>query len=241
MAFDCLVFCDELESLQVLCKALDEAEINRDICTDPAEATQLLNGRKYEAVVVDYDGIDAEGEFLRSVRQAGSNRTASVFALIAAQSRATAAFRKGANFALLKPLAPDAVARSLRAAHGLMLQERRRWFRHPVDMVVEMKPKRGGSLHCFSRNVSEGGMGLRLVKGAASGQEYEIRFRIPADHDWIEGKCEVKWLDKSGNAGLKFLDIPAADYKRLKSWLHHHFEKMPPSLIINSVKQAKRA
>jgi CheY-like chemotaxis protein len=241
MAFDCLVLCDELESLKVLCKALDEAEINRDICTEFEEASQLLNHRKYEAVVVDCDGMEQGAKFLRSVRRAPSNKQASVFALIAAESNAPTTFQKGANFALLKPLSLDVVSRSLRAAHSLMLQERRRWFRHPVELVVELKRHRVGTVHCVSRNLSEGGMGLRSANGISIGQEFEIRFRIPGDQNGIEGKCEVRWMDQNGNAGVRFLYLAQADYKRLKEWLQEQFEKTPPSLFINSVKKLRPA
>jgi CheY-like chemotaxis protein len=240
MAFDCLVLCDELESLKVLCKALDEAEINRDICTDLDEATQLLNGRKYEAVIVDCAGIEQGSKFLRMIRRAPSNKQASVFALVAAESTAPDSFQKGANFALLKPLSLDALSRSLRAAHSLMLQERRRWFRHPVELVVELKRHRAATVHCVSRNVSEGGMGLRSANGIAVGQEFEIHFRIPGDQNWTEGKCEVRWLDQTGNAGVRFLHLPQADHKRLKDWLQEQFEKTPPSLLINAVKKLRR-
>ena len=240
MAFDCLVLCDELESLKVLCKAMDDAEINRDICTEFEEAVELLNRRKYEAVVVDCASIEQGGKFLRSVRRAPSNKQASVFALVAAEATAPATFHKGANFALLKPLSLDLVSRSLRAAHSLMLQERRRWFRHPIELAVELKRQRVATVHCVSRNLSEGGMGLRSANGISIGQEFEIRFRIPGEQNGIEGKCEVRWMDRAGNAGVRFLYLAQAEHKRLKDWLQEQFEKTPPSLFINSVKKLRR-
>lgn len=237
MAFDCLVLCDELESLKILCKALDEAEINRDICTELDEATELLNKRKYEAVIVDCEGISGGATFLRTIRRAPSNKKASVFALIAGEAAAPKAFEKGANFALIKPLSYDVLARSLRAAHSPMLQERRRSFRHPAEILVEMQRYRSQVVHCMSRNISEGGMGLRSVNGARIGQEFEMRFRIPGESQAIEGRCEVRWVDAANNAGVSFVHVPAADYKRFKDWINQQYEKMPPSLLVSSVKK----
>jgi CheY-like chemotaxis protein len=237
MAFDCLVLCDELESLRVLCKALDEADINRDICTELDEATELLNKRKYEAVIVDCEGISGGVTFLRTIRRASSNKKASVFALIEGETAAPKAFQKGANFALTKPLSHESVARSLRAAHNPMLQERRRSFRHPAEIPVELQRNRTQVVHCMSRNISEGGMGLRSVNGASLGQEFEIRFRIPGEQQAVEGRCEIRWMDAANSAGISFVQMPAADYKRLKEWINHQFEKTPPSLLVNSVKK----
>lgn len=237
MAFDCLVLCDELESLRILCKALDEAEINRDICTELEEATEFLNRRKYEAVIVDCDGINGGSSFLRSIRRSSSNKKASVFALISAETSVPKSFERGANFALLKPLSYEALSRSLRAAHNPMLRERRRSFRHPLEIPVELKPSQSSTVHCVSRNISEGGIGLISANGARLGQEFDIHFRIPGEEEWTEGRSEVKWVDQAGNAGVRFLQMPSADYKKLKEWLNEEYEKAPPSLFVNLVKK----
>jgi c-di-GMP-binding flagellar brake protein YcgR len=92
-------------------------------------------------------------------------------------------------------------------------------------------------VHCMSRNISEGGMGLRSVNSARVGQEFEIRFRIPGEQQLIEGRCEARWIDQAGNAGISFVQMPGADFKRLKEWINQQFEETPPSLIINSVKK----
>lgn len=239
MAFDCLVLCDELESLRVLCKALDDAEINRDICTEVEEASSLLNGRKYEAVIVDCDGINGGTSFLRSVRRSPSNKNASVFALISGATGVPKSFEKGANFALVKPLSYEAVARGLRAAHNPMARERRRSFRHPAQIPVELKRQGSRTVHCITRNVSEGGMGLRSANGVEVGQEFEIRFHLPEEQNWIEGHCTIMWTDETGNAGVKFVHLPSADYKRMKEWIAEQYEKTPPSLLVDLVKKKK--
>jgi CheY-like chemotaxis protein len=237
MAFDCLVLCDELEALRVLCKALDDAEINRDICTDLDEATSFLNHRKYEAVIVDCDGINGGAAFLRAIRRSASNKKASVFALISGENGAPTSFEKGANFALQKPLSYDTVARSLRAAHNPMLQERRRSFRHPAEIPVELKRNSSGTVQCMSRNISDGGIGLRAAHALQLRQEFEIRFRLPEDEHWIEGHCTVRWTDGAGNAGVRFVQLPAVDYRRLKEWIGEQYEKVPPALLIDVVKK----
>src|SRR5262245_49708323 len=195
MAFDCLVLCDELEALRVLCKALDDAEINRDICTELEEAASLLNHRKYEAVIVDCEGIEGGTSFLNVIRHSASNNRVSVFALISGENGVPRSFDSGATFALTKPLSYEAVARSLRAAHNPMGQERRRSFRHPAEIPVELRRNGSGVVHCVSRNISDGGMGLHSANGLEVRQEYEIRFRLPEDQRWLEGHCTVRWTD----------------------------------------------
>jgi CheY-like chemotaxis protein len=239
MAFDCLVLCDELEALRVLCKALDDAEINRDICTELKEADSLLSHRKYEAVIVDCDGIAGGTSFLKAVRRSPSNKNASLFALISGANGVPKSFEKGANFALVKPLSYEAVARSLRAAHNPMLRERRRSFRHPAEIPVELKRQSSRAVHCVTRNISEGGMGLRGANGVQVGQEFELRFHLPEEQNWIEGHCTVMWTGETGNVGVRFVQLPAADYNRMKEWIGEQYEKTPPSLIVDLVKKKK--
>ncbi len=239
MAFDCLVLCDELKSLRVLCKAMDDAEMNRDICTELEEAASLLNHRKYEAVIVDCDGIEGGASFMHSIRRSASNRRVSVFALISGGNGVPESFDRGATFALTKPLSYDAVARSLRAAHDPMGQERRRSFRHPAEIPVELKRNGSGIVQCVSRNISDGGMGLRGANALQIRQEFEIRFRLPEDEHTLDGHCTVRWTDRAGNAGVSFVQLPAYDYRLLKQWISEQYEKVPPSLIVEVVKKKK--
>jgi DNA-binding response OmpR family regulator len=239
MAFDCLVLCDELEALRVLCKALDDAEINRDICTDVEEATSLLNHRKYEAVIVDCEGIEGGTFFLENIRRSASNKRVSVFAVISGENGVPTSFDRGATFALTKPLSYEAVARSLRVAHNPMGQERRRSFRHPAEIAVELKRNGSGTLHCVSSNISDGGMGLHGANALQMRQEFEIRFRLPEGEHWLQGHCTVRWTDRAGNAGVRFVQLPTYDYRLLKEWISEQYEKTPPSLLVDIVKKKK--
>src|SRR5262249_13998076 len=121
--------------------------------------------------------------------------------------------------------------------HNPMLRERRRTFRHPAEIPVELMRHTSGKVHCMSRNISNGGMGLRAAHQLQIRQEFEIRFRLPEEERWIEGHCTVRWTDGAGNAGIRFVQLPAADYLRLKQWIGEQYEKVPPALLIDVVKK----
>jgi c-di-GMP-binding flagellar brake protein YcgR len=104
---------------------------------------------------------------------------------------------------------------------------------------VELKRQGSRAVHCITRNISEGGMGLRSASGVEVGQEFEIRFHLPEEQNWIEGHCAVMWTDEAGNAGVKFVHLPAADYKRMKEWIAEQYEKTPPALLVELVKKKK--
>src|SRR5258708_5929214 len=93
---------------------------------------RLLSKNKYDAVVVDCDHSSDAADVLLAIRSGKSNKNAIVFAVLQGQELRKEALESGANFMLEKPLSTDKVMHSIRAAHGLILAERRRYSRFPV-------------------------------------------------------------------------------------------------------------
>src|SRR5205085_2112287 len=108
------------------------------------------------------DDVEGARDLLAQVRNVPFNRNSILFGITHRRTSFRTAFEQGANFVLEKPLAPDRALRSVRAAHALMLRERRRTFRHNIDTVVLLQLGRGAETRARGVDLSEGGMAIYL-------------------------------------------------------------------------------
>jgi c-di-GMP-binding flagellar brake protein YcgR len=110
-----------------------------------------------------------------------------------------------------------------------MIHERRRYFRHPVEMSATISFGEGQKLKVMLTNISEGGMAIffrgPLPKGAVS----TVSFKLPGAATPLEPKVQMAWMDESGRAGLRFIDVPKESRVQLDAWLNEQCEKMEPA------------
>lgn len=217
MALTAILLSEDPEVVEVLRPLLPELGITTDQCAFPDAALRLLGAQKYEAIIVD-DEILGGIEFMSSLRQLPMARNAIIFAIIRYIS-VTAAFQAGANFALEKPLTLERAHRSFRAAQGLMMRERRRYFRHTVS--IEATLEFGNRVEgVVVSNLSEGGMAVETGAPLKPGDLVRLRFDLPERKVSIEGKGEVSWNDNKGHAGICFVHIPLIYKVKLEDWLN---------------------
>ena len=60
----------------------------------------------------------------------------------------------------LRPLSAASIDLSLKAAYGLMIRERRRYFRCPVEVRVAILRAAMQTVHGHTVNISEGGLSI---------------------------------------------------------------------------------
>src|SRR5256885_10602811 len=99
MTFSSLMLCDDVAAIKILCKALDETRMQREICAEQPQAFDLLHKRKFEAVIIDFDGIEDGRDFMPFVSQAPLNKLAVLFAIINGKTSAAQPFLDGAHLA----------------------------------------------------------------------------------------------------------------------------------------------
>ncbi len=117
------------------------------------------NRQKFDAVIVDLQLGEQSGLILDEVHLSPSNRTAVTFA-ISGNDAEGAAFRKRSEFIFERPLSAKSIRSTLKPVYGLILRERRRYFRCPVSIPVLLLRRAQPEVHCNSVNISEGGMAL---------------------------------------------------------------------------------
>jgi CheY-like chemotaxis protein len=230
VALNALLLSEDPDVVQVLRPLLPELGITTDQCSYPDAAMRLLSSRKYEAVIVD-DEILGGIEFMGSLRQLPMTRNAIIFGLVRFVS-VTVAFQCGANFVLEKPLTVERAQRSFRAAQGLILRERRRYFRHPVNFSAYLEC--GSDINVvLVTNLSEGGMAVESGSPLTPGIMVKFKFDLPQGRS-IEGRGEISWTDTTGKAGVCFLFVPFAYKLKLEEWLNDRASEEPvTSMLLN--------
>ncbi len=199
---------------------LDGCRIESDVCTRADHAVGRVGCKRYEAVFVDCASLDS-GELL--ARIAGMNRRTLVFALASGSIDAREAGRCGANFILEKPLTPESLLKALRAAYGLMVSERRRYFRHSVSFAVMITTEKFPELIAMAVNVSQGGMAVRSAIPVAQKGKVLLRFELPSSDRTLSAESEIRWT-RDDLLGFEFLRMARRDREELVTWLGEQYE-----------------
>jgi DNA-binding response OmpR family regulator len=199
------------------------------------EARVAINQCKFDAVMVDYESFHESDEVLRCLRRSRSNPHAIAFALSRPSVDAKAIYDAGANFILHKPLHAENITQAIRAAHGLMVNERRRYLRHDLGGACFIRTANGSEFNLDLVNVSEGGIGLTLSDFTAQQLDGELRFRfyLPDGEVAIEGKVRLAWV-RNGRAGLQFTSLASSSGAELSRWLAHKFDVIAAEAVMRS-------
>lgn len=182
----------------------------------PKAARDCLSRRKVDGVFVDM-AVGGALELIESIRSGTSNRKGVIFACILSTKESTATLNAGANFLLRKPLSADSVAMHLAIAKDLLVRERRRYFRHTVNMPVALKTA-DGEQQARMTNLSEEGMAVRTVKALQHGATIEFAFELSFGAK-VTGRGQVAWTNTEGVAGILMQTIHSKGREALGSWL----------------------
>jgi hypothetical protein len=102
---------------------------------DAESAMRKLSHAKFEGVVVDL-AVDGSLDLLQKIGTLTSNRSVLTFAILPEQQIGSNRLALPASFVLERPLSPAVVFRMLKASYPMMIRERRRYFRYPLQISV---------------------------------------------------------------------------------------------------------
>src|SRR5581483_5894713 len=216
MGLRCLLFSNDGRAIRLLRLSFGDLSVEVDHCTDLDQGQTLLLQRKFDAVVSDCE-LGSGPALLQTVRKSKHNRRSIIFALAGAQIKMTDAFQMGADFVIYKPISTERVKRTLHAAHGLMMRERRLHFRHPTSVPVLLNP----SLRPIRAQVCDlSPHGALIDAGMAlkKDQVVEMHFTLPDTEFEIELSGRVTRCDPMGRAGVRFESLSEAAENRLMQW-----------------------
>src|SRR5262249_30263072 len=136
---------------------------------------------------------------------------------------------------LHKPLHAESITQALRAAHGLMVNERRRYLRHEIGGACSIRTVKASEFNLDLVNVSDGGGGFTLARFPARQVDGELRFRfyLPDGEVAIEGKGRLAWT-RNGRAGLQFISLASPSRAQLNRWLARKFDVVAAEAVMRS-------
>jgi hypothetical protein len=225
-------------TIQQFSLALRELSISPDACRDAASAGVLLKRRKFDAVIVDLQLGEQSGLVLDEVRLSSSNRTAVTFGIRDDDAEVTAAFRKKSRFVFERPLSAQSIHKTLKPAYGLILRERRRYFRYPVSIPVIIRRESMQDVWCNSVNISEGGMALSTLVPLVAGESVHVLFTLPDHEATCSAESTICW-GKTSQLGIRFVSISDEHTSDLQVWLSQKLEETLPECVGGQFQKAE--
>jgi diguanylate cyclase (GGDEF)-like protein/PAS domain S-box-containing protein len=225
-------------TIQQFSLALRELSISPDACQDAASAGLLLKSRKFDAVIVDLQLGEQSGLILDEVHLSSSNRTAVTFGIGDNDGAGTAALRKRSQFVFERPLSAQSIHKTLKPAYGLILRERRRYFRYPVSMPVIIQRESRQEIRCTSVNISGGGMALSTPVPLDLGETVRVQFTLPDHEAPLLAESTLCW-SKAGHLGVRFVSISDEHQSELQVWLSQKLEETLPEFVAEQFRKAE--
>ena len=239
MAFNALLMCREQPALRALGTALDEVEMEREVCLSAPEALDLTVLKQYSALVLDFD-LSGAATVARMARLAPSQRRPVIFGMIGAFTEIAETFQAGVNFIIYKPLSFDQIVRCLRAGRGFMRPDRRQTQRQSLESLVYLQFGIA-ALPAMVLDLNQNGMALQAPEPLPPVQQVPLRFVLPGTSNMVEGMGEVIWADDGGRAGMLFSRLTPASRKYLKQWFVKRGEKKKAAARSVRGQKARRA
>ncbi len=228
MTLESLLLSQDTDLVRILRPTLEKLSIDVEICHQAKAGADILISDKFDAVIVDCDDLNGGLALLQGIRNTPSNKNSVAFAILNGKRTTTQeAFGMGANFVLQKPISALNASRCFHAALNFMLKERRRYFRQPIKMQVQVVFE-NKTLNATSTNVSEGGIALMLHDAVPKGTAPIIKFSLPGTSIRMEVEAEVAWSDVKGLAGFRFHNVPKSSQMELERWLDERMEQEFP-------------
>ena len=220
-----LLVSGDIQTTDTLRHVMGKLAMHVDVCSDYASATHKLCHSRYEAIVVDFREAADALEFLKKSREMKAHKAAVVIAVLNGNDEIPSAFRAGTSFVLVKPISPTVLMRTLKVSYPLMVNERRRRFRCPVQIPVDVSVGSRPEFRATSINIGEFGIAVTNSPVLQVGDRVDLRLTLPGTQVTAKISAEVRWRNNAGTTALQFVQVPIAVKEQLVSWLAARLEE----------------
>jgi DNA-binding NarL/FixJ family response regulator len=220
MTLQALLVSTDDSAADVLGRVLPAFGIALDRSSNTETAIARIEQQKFDALLLDFDDSATADCVLQAARHLGSGQPPLTVALVADTARVRDILTGGAHFVLRKPLSEKAAKAGLRAVAALLSRERRRAFRVPVQLPVELTLPDLRKIEGILLDLSETGMEVLTAEPRVRGDILGLCFQLPECIFQIEGSGQVAWANPNGQTGVHFLDLPEDMSAVLKNWVH---------------------
>ncbi len=226
-----LLVCKDVDAIRLLTEAVQQFALSLDVHHQADTAASILRRQKFEAVVVDLELGDSAKTVLKEVYLSPSNQTAVTFTITSRNAEKDSGISIGSTFTFVRPLSVESISLTLKAAYGLIVRERRRYFRFPLAVPAFLRMAEGKEIESQTVNIGEGGMGLQTSHPFQTKEQALVQFTLPGQPSQFSAELDVCWCDPSGRLGVRFLALSAQQKSGLREWLSARFEESIPERV----------
>ena len=220
MGLECLIVTCDPNLLGQVKASLGAHGASLDLRQDSASAIELASRRHWDGLVIDCDDVPGGREAIAQARNSRANQNSLIVAVVNGSTSAGTALDLGANFVLGKPVRENRWRSVIDIAFPKMEREHRRYFRYEVDLPVRLQSYEGQAFTASLKNVSEGGLAVKLIDPVRLEVVVMVEFDLPSLGPQVfQAKADVVWKD-SFVMGLRFLYIEKDSGVALQAWLN---------------------
>lgn len=225
-----LILTSDFELCHMIRIAVERFGIDAGFALRESEALKHLEKNKFDLLIVDCSDLQHGCQALRKMRLHRTHRTAVCIAIVLDRAHTKIVCDAGANFVVPHTNYEIEIAATLRTAYGLILRERGRYNRFPLDAPLSLRcADYSGEARIL--NVSEGGMCIRGIARPLHGA-VQLKFILEGEESPlpIQVNGNAVW-QREGNAGIQFTGMSTASRAQLDNWLARQFDiqaKLPP-------------
>src|SRR5581483_12106496 len=190
MTFQTLLVSKDVDAVATLRPVLTAFGLGVEVCGYP-DAMVRLTEDKFEAVLVDFDDPHSAALLLQNVPAGNSAVT---IAMLSDPAKVRNVFGAGANFVLYKPISQPQAEACLRAATALIKRERRRAFRVPVQVPVQLCVHNGPEMEGILLDLSEDGMDVLAAQPLYPSAAVNAQFAL-GEIGNVDVHGEVAWAN----------------------------------------------
>jgi CheY-like chemotaxis protein len=220
-----LVVCNDYAVLKAITSSIQKLRGRLNCAPSAVSAKEYIARRKIDGIIMDMS-VPGSMELVRTVRKGSSNKVSIVFACAQTSAEAGSAIQAGANYVVRKPVTDEKMFQTLSTAAAMMAAEKRRYFRYPlmvpVDLVLDGKETRA-----TMSNLSEGGMAVLCMANCPMGSNLQFAFELPFGGP-IHGKGSISWANSEGLIGIQFTSLHESAYTHLSDWISRRELKTGP-------------
>jgi ActR/RegA family two-component response regulator len=226
-----LIVSEDAVVARQIAEAMQQLALAVEVCDKVSDAMDRVNHRKLEVAVIDFSLGNHAALLIEQLRGSASNRTAVAFAITNSSVETAYALKAGSSFALERPLTSDSLRNTLQAAYGLIVRERRRYFRYPISVPAAAFKKGESEIFGKTVNVSERGVAFSGSTPLRPGVEVSMQFTLTNPQLAVTAECRVCWTNDRGQSGLSFLFLPSDLSSELQDWLARKLEEQLPDPV----------
>jgi len=220
MATRVLVVDDDPATCELIREVLVSTEIDCLAMTRSERAVGHLAAEKFDAIFLDVNMPSPDGiELTCKIRSGGLNVSTPIMVITGQDDRAllARAFSSGANFFLYKPVDRHDILRLLRATHGSIENEKRRFRRIKVQCKVSIS---SGStrLTGATLDMSLGGIFVQSSHVLPVGSVARVSIDLKSDPP-LSVSARVLRVAGEDCMGMQFENLAVSEAKRFQDFL----------------------